>query len=157
MTMASFVHTATANRREQCFDFKGEKIDWRAMLDIDCNPTDDGSDAVVAIYEFDPDQFVAIDLRLFRETGSSDGRHLKWLESNATIAQMNGTAVNRRGKFFRLENDGVLPFKRMLDIHGNVTTDPDSCIVAVFELPNGLYRGLDLREFEHPDNTETLQ
>jgi hypothetical protein len=155
--MTSFFHLATANRREHCFDYMGVKIDWRTMLDNDLNPTDEASEAVVAVYEFDPDQFVAIDLRLFRETGSDDSKHLKWLEGIATAAEINGTAMNRRGKFFRLENDGRLPWKCMLDIAGNVTTDPDCCIVAVFELPNGLYRGLDLRDIEYPDNVETLQ
>lgn len=58
------------------------------------------------------------------------------------------TAVNRRGKFFRLEDESVLHFKTMLDIDGNVTTDPDQCILAVYQLPNGLMRGVDLRLFD---------
>lgn len=65
------------------------------------------------------------------------------------------TAVNRRGKFFRLIDDTILPFTTMLDISGNVTSNPDDCILAVYHLPNGIMRGVDLRMFEREDMMET--
>lgn len=57
------------------------------------------------------------------------------------------TAVNRHGKFFRLIDDTKLMFAKMLDIDLNPTENSDECIVALYRLPDGEYRGVDLRLF----------
>lgn len=73
--------------------------------------------------------------------------------SNAN-SDIPATAVNRRGKFFRLLDDTILPFTTMLNINGKVTDNPDDCILAVYQLPGGLFRGVDLRLFEREDMME---
>jgi hypothetical protein len=65
-------------------------------------------------------------------------------------------AVNRHGRYIRLEDDRKLPIVGMLDIHGKDTEDPDACIVALFERPDGLFSGVDLRRFDD-DMQETMQ
>jgi len=70
------------------------------------------------------------------------------------MGDIHTTAVNRRGKFFRLIDDTILPFTQMLDIKGNVTNNPDECVLAVYQLPSGLFRGVDLRLFEREDMME---
>lgn len=65
------------------------------------------------------------------------------------------TAVNRRGKFFRLEDNTIINFISMLDINGKLTDNPDDCIVAIFQLPDGFLKGVDLRLFRDDDMLET--
>lgn len=129
--MASFLHSATVNRRAQCFHYEGAMIDWDVMLDINLRPTDDASEAFVVIYEWDRDEFTAIDLRLFRETESNSNKHQVWLDSAMSI-EINGAAINPSGKFLRLVDDTIIPF---IAVNG----------VAVFQLPDGLYRGIDIK------------
>lgn len=67
------------------------------------------------------------------------------------------TGVNRRGKFFRLIDDTILHFTTMLDINCKPTDDPDKCILAVYQLPDGEYRGVDLRLFHDEEWRELTQ
>lgn len=74
---------------------------------------------------------------------------------------MQAVAVNRSGKYFRLEDDRVIPFCSMMDINGNDTDDPAECVIALFQIPEGedgagKYSGADLREFDD-DMQETVQ
>lgn len=70
---------------------------------------------------------------------------------------LHTTGVNRRGKFFRLIDDTILVFSKMLDINCNPTENPDDCIIAVYQLPDGEYRGVDLRLFHEDEWQETTQ
>jgi hypothetical protein len=63
---------------------------------------------------------------------------------NTMASGIYTTAVNRRGKFFRLEYDTIINFISMLDIDCKPTTNPDDCIIAIFQLPDGLFKGVDL-------------
>lgn len=155
--MAGFLNSAIVNRNDQCFEYAGHHIDWFKMLDGDCNPVDDSDDCAIAVYKFSQEEWTAVDLRLFREKGSKSKEHLAWLTIANKQRHVCGVAINRRGKFFRLADDNIVPFKCMIDINGNVTSDPDACIVAIYQLPCGLYRGLDLRVCDDPDVAETLQ
>jgi hypothetical protein len=67
------------------------------------------------------------------------------------------TAINRRGKFFRLIDDNILRFSKMLDINLNPTENPDECILAVYQLPDGEFRGVDLRLFHEAEWNEVAQ
>jgi hypothetical protein len=72
------------------------------------------------------------------------------------ITRLCAVAVNRKGKFFRLDDDTKLPFIEMLDASGKKTLNPDDCIIALYQLPNGMFSGVDLRLFGH-DQQETTQ
>jgi hypothetical protein len=67
------------------------------------------------------------------------------------------TAVNRRGKFFRLIDDTILRFTAMLDINCKPTENPDECVLAVYQLPDGEFRGVDLRLFHEDEMQELTQ
>jgi hypothetical protein len=154
--MAGFLNSATVNRNDQCFEYAGHRIDWLTMLDGDCNLVENANECAIAVYKFSQEEWTAVDLRLFRENGSKSKEHLAWLKS-ATFGEIMGVAVNRRAQCFRLEDDSTIPFTAMIDIDGDITSDPNACVVAIFQLPDGLYRGLDLRVLDDPDITETLQ
>jgi hypothetical protein len=154
--MAGFLNSATVNRNEQCFEYAGHRIDWLTMLDGDCNLVENANECAIAVYKFSQEEWTAVDLRLFREKGSKSKEHLAWLTS-ATSSAIKGVAVNRRAQCFRLEDDSTIPFTAMIDINGDITSDPDACIVAIFRLTGGIYRGLDLRVLDEPDFAETLQ
>ena len=64
------------------------------------------------------------------------------------------TAVNRRGKFFRLTDNTILRFSAMLDINHRPTENPDECVLAVYQLPDGELRGVDLRLFHEDEMQE---
>lgn len=72
-------------------------------------------------------------------------------------SDVHTTGVNRRGKFFRLIDDTKLMFARMLDINMNPTENPDECIVALYQLPDGEFRGVDLRLFHDDEMQEVTQ
>ena len=65
-------------------------------------------------------------------------------------------AVNRHGRYIRLEDDRKLPIVAMMDIHGDDTEDPATCVIAIIERPDGLFTGVDLRRFDE-DMQETMQ
>lgn len=67
------------------------------------------------------------------------------------------TKVNRRGMFFRLVDDTKLAFAKMLDINLNPTDNPDACTVALYQLPDGEFRGVDLRLFHDDEWQEVTQ
>lgn len=71
----------------------------------------------------------------------------------AMASDIHTTGVNRRGKFFRLIDGTRLMFTRMLDIECKPTENPDECILAVYQLPDGEFRGVDLRLF-HDDEMQ---
>ncbi len=154
--MAGFLNYATVNRREQCFEYAGHRIDWLTMLDCDCNFVENADDCAIAVYKFSQKEWTAVDLRLFREKESKSKEHLAWLTS-ATSGEIKGVSVNRRAQCFRLEDDSTIPFAAMIDINGDITSDPIACVVAIFQLPDGLYRGLDLRVLDDAEMAETLQ
>lgn len=54
---------------------------------------------------------------------------------------------NRAKQYFRLHDDSILPWCGMMDINGDDTNDPTKAIVVLFQLPDGMYSGIDLREF----------
>jgi hypothetical protein len=155
--MAGFLNSATINRNDRCFEYAGHRIDWLTMLDGACNLVENADDAAIAVYKFSQEEWTAVDLRLFREKGSEAREHLPWLKSATSCDAPAGVWINRHGKFFRLEDDTVVPFKCMIDINGDVTSDSNACIVAIFQLPDGLYRGLDLRVLDNPEFAEILQ
>ncbi len=69
---------------------------------------------------------------------------------------LQAVAVNRKGQYFRLDDDSKLPFCAMMDANGEDTEDPDACVIALFQLPNGRFSGVDLRLFGD-DQQETTQ
>jgi hypothetical protein len=69
---------------------------------------------------------------------------------------LQAVAVNRKGKYFRLVDDSKLPFCSMMDINGDETEDADACVIALFQLPDGRFSGVDLRLFG-ADMQETTQ
>src|ERR1700733_12263171 len=75
-----------------------------------------------------------------------------------TIMARNGdittTTLNRRGKFFQLEDGTILDITAMLDGRGNVT-EPDAAIIGVYQLPDG-YRAVDLRMFEDENGSKSV-
>jgi hypothetical protein len=73
------------------------------------------------------------------------------------MSDIEMTAVNRRGKFFRLVDETKLMFAKMLDIDLNPTDNPDKCIVALYRLPDGEFRGVDLRLFHDDEWQEVTQ
>ena len=64
---------------------------------------------------------------------------------------MTAVALNRKGKKIIMEDDSILTFGGMLDIHGNDTEDPNLCVLALVQLPNKMWTGVDLRLFDETD------
>lgn len=141
--MAGDIHTTTVDRHGKFFRLADDTIlKFAAMLDIDGNVTSNPDDCVLAVYQLPGGSFKGVDLRLFEMPRRSH-------------VDIHATALNRRGKFFRLEDDNVLKFTAMLDIDCKPTDNPDDCVLAVFQLPNGLLRGVDLRIFGDDDQETT--
>lgn len=151
--MANDIHTAILDKRRKCFHLAdGTAIQFSAMLDGDCNITDDANEAVIAIYLLPDGRYKGPDLRLFRDT---DGNR-PTMRSDRN--DLECVAVNLRGRFFRLDDDGRLPFSVALDHNLQPTDHHAEMTVAIVQLPDGLYRGVDLRLFteDHPDMVEAL-
>jgi hypothetical protein len=151
MTRSGDITTTTLNRHGGFFQLEdGTIIDIAAMVDERGNVADPDA-ATIGIYELPCDGlYRAADLRLFSdENGSKPVR--------PSCPAIKCTAVNKRDRYFRLENGGRLDIATMLDIDLRPTTDPDAMTVAIFRLPDGLYRGIDLRPMDDPDNQESLQ
>jgi hypothetical protein len=143
---SSDIHTTTVDRSGKFFRLvDGNVLKFTTMLDIDGNVTTNPDDCVLAVYQLPGGSFKGADLRLFEDAQWSGHVH----------RDIACKALNRRGRFFRLEDDNVLKFTVMLDIDCKKTDNPDDCVLAVFQLPNGLFRGVDLRMFnEHEDMQE---
>lgn len=58
-------------------------------------------------------------------------------------------AVNRTARLVLLTDDVVVPITAMLDEHGDETSDPDKCLIAIVQLPCGRWGCCDLRDFEN--------
>lgn len=143
--MAGDIHTTTVDRHGRFFRLvDGNVLKFAAMLDIDGNVTSNPDDCILAVYQLPGGSLKGVDLRLFETPGT---RHVH--------TDICCKALNRRGRFFRLEDDNVLKFTTMLDIDCKPTNNPDDCVLAVFQLPCGLLRGVDLRIFGEDDQEIT--
>lgn len=149
--MPNSIKTTTLDRRRKCFHLAdGTTLEFSAMLDGDCNVTDDASAAVIAIYQVSDGRYKGPDLRLFKDT---DGNApMAYLDCDVKVI-----AVNVRGKFFRLDDGTTLPFVAGLDIDLQPTNNADAIVVAIAQLSDGLFRGVDLRLFKDTDMIEVLQ
>lgn len=140
----SDINTTTVSRDERKFYLEdGSTLNILVMLDADGNAARP-DDAVIGIYSLSDGEFRGVDLRLFRDDADSDSEPV----ARPTSDDIRCDGVNRRGKFFRLDNGGRLNFSVMLDGDLRVTNEPDHAVVALFELPDGLFRGVDLRVFD---------
>jgi hypothetical protein len=151
--MTDGIHTAILNRHRKVFQLSnGVIVEFEAMLDGDCNITDDANTAVIAIYKTGG-RYKGVDMRLFVD---SDGNEPT---AYPNCDDLDCAAVNLRGKFFRLDDGATIPFAAMLDGDCNIIDDANAAVIAIVRLPDGLYRGVDLRLFieDHPDMLETLQ
>jgi hypothetical protein len=146
----SDINTTTVNRRGKFFRLiDGTILEFTAMLDCNCNPTDNPDECIIAMYEIPDGLFKGVDLRLFSDDNSNE---------RASVTDIQCTAINRREMFFRLIDGTILEFTAMLDCNCNPTDNPDECVVAICKLPDGLFRAIDLRILDdHPDMWETLQ
>lgn len=151
MTRNGDISTTTLNRKGRYFALEdGTTIDIAAMLDERGNVTEPDT-AIIGIYELSFDKlYRAADLRLFR-----DERGNKPIRSTCATIQCN--SVNLRDRYFRLADGGRMNITTTLDIDLRPTTDPDAAVIAIFQLPDGLMRGIDLRPFDDPDTQESLQ
>jgi hypothetical protein len=61
---------------------------------------------------------------------------------------LRAVGVSLEGHYFLLDDDTTLPIVCMIDIDGDETANPDSCVIAIFKLPNGRFSGHDVREFD---------
>lgn len=151
--MANDIHTTILDKRRKCFHLAdGTVVEFSAMLDRHCNITDDVSEAVIAIYMLSDGRYKAIDLRLLSDTDGNEPT------MRLNCDNLECEAVNLRGRFFRLCDNGKLPFSIALDHNLQPTNSHDEMTVAIYLLPEGLYRGVDLRIFteDHPDMLEAL-
>ncbi|MCP1843620.1 hypothetical protein ACVIHI_003462 [Bradyrhizobium sp. USDA 4524] len=108
--MANDIHTAILDKRRRCFHLAdGTAIEFSAMLDADCNITDDMNSAVIAIYMLDDGRYKGIDLRLMSD---ADGNE----PTMRPNCHLECEAVNLRERFFRLDDDGILKALRWTSI-----------------------------------------
>ncbi len=63
-----------------------------------------------------------------------------------TVARV--VAINRTKRLALLDSGAVVEIASMIDIDGDKTDDPEECLVAIVQLPNGMWSCCDLREFE---------
>lgn len=60
----------------------------------------------------------------------------------------SAVALNRKQRLIILTDDTVIPFATMLDANGEETDDPGECAVAIIQLPNGMWTGVHLSDFD---------
>jgi hypothetical protein len=112
----SDINTTTVNRRGKFFRLiDGTILEFTAMLDCNCNPTDNPDECIIAMYEIPDGLFKGVDLRLFSDDNSNE---------RASVTDIQCTAINRREMFFRLEDDTTIKFTAMLDCNCNQPTTP---------------------------------
>jgi len=68
---------------------------------------------------------------------------------------VQAVGVSLEGRYFLLDDNTTLPIVGMLDINGDDTEDPDKCIVAIFQMKNGMFSGHDIREFDESMRIKT--
>ena len=56
--------------------------------------------------------------------------------------------INLEGRYILLEDDTTLPIVGMMDHAGDDTNNPAECVVAIFELRNGMFSGVFIHEFD---------
>lgn len=151
MTRNGNISTTTLNRRGRYFTLQdGTTIDIAAMLDERGNVADPDV-ATIGVYELQFDKlYRAADLRLFRDDLGNE-------PIPSTCPTINCTAVNKRDRYFRLEDGGRMDIETTLDIDLRPTLDPEAAVIAIFQLPDGVRRGIDLRAMNDPDTQESLQ
>lgn len=69
---------------------------------------------------------------------------------------LKAVAINKAKRFIRLEDDTTLPIVALLAADGEETENMDECIIALFQLPDKMYSGVDIRRFD-ADMQETTQ
>lgn len=143
------ITTTILNRHGSCFILEdGTILPIDAMTDDRGNVADPDA-ATIGIYQLACDGlYRAADLWLFQDDLGNEPMR----PSSPTI---ECTAVNLRDRYFRLIDGNRLDIETTLDADLRPTTDPDDAVLAIFKLPDGLYRGIDLRPMRDPDNLET--
>jgi hypothetical protein len=113
----------------------GEIRDWKYMLTTDGAITENPSECRVAIIRNSNGFYEGIDTLLFYERPDQT-------VMCPTCGDLALAGFNRSRRYFRLDDNSILPFIATLP------ADSDEYIVAVYKLPDGLIKAVDIRTLD---------
>lgn len=145
------ISTTVMNRSGQHFTLiDGTTLEWLCMIDLNGAITENSDDCVLAIIPTLSGLLTGLDTRLFYEKPNV-------AVMCPTCGDLECAGFNRMGRFFRLEDNSILKFVATLDAKCAMD-DSNNYVVAVYKLPDGLLRAVDVRALDaYPELHETLQ
>jgi hypothetical protein len=143
------IATAAMNRDHRRFVLiDGEILDWICMLDVNGAITVNANECRVAIIRNSSGFYEGIDTQMFYERPDKK----VMLPACPDIAL---AGFNRTGRFFRADNS-ILKFIATLNAKCE-PVDSDDYAVAVYQLPDGLLKAVDVRVLDaYPELHEAL-